>query len=133
MAIVRPHAGLVAEWRSPCGTKLYRTSERQDWCARSWLADTVGAYLQELADRGYRDTTLRIYADNLFRYGEFLGQRGTQSLAALPDWIETFLSKGNQRIECVRNRRSHADRVHHVPEEAGPGRRMRDASGNGTG
>ncbi|MHC4093918.1 MAG: site-specific integrase, partial [Planctomycetota bacterium] len=86
--------------------KLYRTSERQDWCARSWLADTVGAYLQGLADGGYRNTTLRIYADNLFRYGVFLGQRGIQSLAALPDWIEAFLSKGNQRIECLRNRRS---------------------------
>jgi integrase/recombinase XerD len=86
--------------------KFYGTSERQDRCKRSWLAKPVGAYLQELADKGYQNTTLRIHTDNLLKFGEFLEQRGARSLADLPDWIEAFLRKGNQNIECVRNRRS---------------------------
>ena len=86
--------------------KLYRTSERRSRCAPSWLAAPLDAYLQELAQKGYRDNTLRIYGDNLFGFGEFLKQRGIRSLAALPDWIKAFLRRGNQKVKCVRSRRT---------------------------
>lgn len=86
--------------------RLYKTAERQHRCTCSWLATPVGGYLRALAAAGYRDRTLRIYADILFGFAEFLEQRRIRSLAKLPEWVDAFLRRGNQQVYCIRNRRS---------------------------
>jgi site-specific recombinase XerD len=53
----------------------------------------VGTYLTELADRGYRESTLNCYGRSIIQFGEFLEEQGVRELTALPGWIEPFIAK----------------------------------------
>ncbi len=60
---------------------------------RSWLGESIAAYLAGLTAQRYSKVTIETYGRNLLRFGEFMERQGVSDLERLPDWVDPFIAQ----------------------------------------
>jgi site-specific recombinase XerD len=60
---------------------------------RCWLKRPIGDYLEKLFAKGYKRSSLKVFAHDLIWFADFVARQGDCEIAHLPIWIEPFLKQ----------------------------------------
>ena len=74
---------------------LYRTERGNGRLRRSWLVKSIEGYCRELAGRGYKRSTLRVYASRLVTFGDFVASTGARRLNRVIQLVRPFVESTN--------------------------------------
>jgi integrase/recombinase XerD len=76
---------------------LYSTAKGHYRVSHCWLRQRIDSYLGTLHAQRFKNSTLRVYANQLLSFAEFLAQQGIGDVSELPQWIDPFVCRFHPR------------------------------------